>query len=36
VPGALAPVHCVPAQGHAVYVEPHVWVRHTLGESTQS
>jgi GNAT superfamily N-acetyltransferase len=36
VPGALAPVHCAPAQGHAVYVEPHVWVRHTLGEPTRS
>lgn len=31
VPGALAPVHCLPAQDHAAYVEPHVWVRHPLG-----
>ncbi|MEU2389994.1 N-acetyltransferase [Streptomyces sp. NPDC007369] len=30
VPGALAPVHCDPVQGHAVYVEPNVWVRHAL------
>ncbi len=30
VPGALAPVHCEPARGYAVYVEPNVWVRHTL------
>ncbi|WP_329387660.1 N-acetyltransferase [Streptomyces sp. NBC_01351] len=30
VPGALAPVHCVPEQGYAVYVEPNVWVRHPL------
>ncbi|MFD6879534.1 MULTISPECIES: N-acetyltransferase [unclassified Streptomyces] len=31
VPGALAPVHCEPERGHAVYVEPNVWVRHGLG-----
>ncbi|MEU6820605.1 GNAT family N-acetyltransferase [Streptomyces atriruber] len=30
VPGALVPVHCEPARGYAVYVEPNVWVRHTL------
>ncbi|MFC4057817.1 N-acetyltransferase [Planomonospora corallina] len=30
VPGALTPVHCDPAQDHAVYVEPNVWVRHPL------
>ncbi|MFJ3924298.1 N-acetyltransferase [Streptomyces sp. NPDC090022] len=30
VPGALVPVHCDPEQGHAVYVEPNVWVRHPL------
>jgi GNAT superfamily N-acetyltransferase len=30
VPGALVPVHCDPAQGVAVYVEPNVWVRHDL------
>ncbi|MDI3403530.1 N-acetyltransferase [Streptomyces cavernicola] len=27
---ALVPVHCEPEQGYAVYVEPNVWVRHTL------
>ncbi|MFE6484696.1 N-acetyltransferase [Streptomyces sp. NPDC057757] len=30
VPGALVPVHCEPERGYAVYVEPNVWVRHTL------
>ncbi|MGN9814447.1 N-acetyltransferase [Streptomyces sp. SD11] len=30
VPGALVPVHCEPALGYGVYVEPNVWVRHTL------
>ncbi|MGG8409023.1 N-acetyltransferase [Streptomyces sp. 12297] len=30
VPGALAPVHCEPELGYAVYVEPNVWVRHPL------
>ncbi|QCX77089.1 hypothetical protein C9F11_17165 [Streptomyces sp. YIM 121038] len=30
VPGALVPVHRVPEQGCAVYVEPNVWVRHAL------
>ncbi|GGL05774.1 N-acetyltransferase [Planomonospora parontospora] len=30
VPGALVPVHCDTKQDHAVYVEPNVWVRHTL------
>ncbi|MVO85931.1 N-acetyltransferase [Streptomyces sp. p1417] len=30
VPGALVPVHCAPARGYAVYVEPNVWVRHVL------
>lgn len=30
VPQALNPVHCVLDQDHAVYVEPNVWVRHTL------
>ncbi|MFD9437701.1 GNAT family N-acetyltransferase [Streptomyces sp. NPDC060006] len=30
VPGALVPVHCEPARGYAVYVEPNVWVRHAL------
>ncbi len=28
VPGALVPVHCDTAHGHAVYTEPNVWVRH--------
>ncbi|MGW6837188.1 N-acetyltransferase [Streptomyces sp. NPDC054949] len=31
VPGALAPVRCEAEQGYAVYVEPNVWVRHSLG-----
>ncbi|MEV8535892.1 N-acetyltransferase [Streptomyces sp. NPDC051211] len=31
VPGALVPVQCAPEHGHAVYVEPNVWVRHALG-----
>ncbi|MFC7309896.1 N-acetyltransferase [Streptomyces monticola] len=30
VEGALVPVHCVPDRDYAVYVEPNVWVRHTL------
>lgn len=30
VDGALVPVHCEPDRDHAVYVEPNVWVRHTL------
>ena len=30
VPGALGPVHCLPAQNVAVYVEPNVWMRHDL------
>ncbi|WP_405925228.1 N-acetyltransferase [Streptomyces sp. NBC_00035] len=30
VPGALVPVHCETGRGYAVYVEPNVWVRHTL------
>ncbi|WBB58879.1 N-acetyltransferase [Streptomyces sp. WMMC500] len=30
VPGALAPVRCEPDRNWAVYVEPNVWVRHTL------
>jgi GNAT superfamily N-acetyltransferase len=30
VPGALAPVHVSLEQDHAVYVEPNVWVRHTV------
>lgn len=30
IPHGLAPVHCAPELGYAVYVEPNVWVRHTL------
>ncbi|MER6914398.1 N-acetyltransferase [Streptomyces sp. NPDC000594] len=30
VEGALTPVHCEPERGYAVYVEPNVWVRHTV------
>jgi len=30
VPGALALVHCDVEAGHAVYVEPNVWMRHEL------
>ncbi|MEU2155705.1 N-acetyltransferase [Streptomyces sp. NPDC019396] len=30
VPGGLVPVRCSPEHGHAVYVEPNVWVRHRL------
>lgn len=30
VPGGIVPVECRPTQGYAVYVEPNVWVRHTL------
>ncbi|GAB3829435.1 N-acetyltransferase [Kribbella italica] len=30
VPGALTTVHCDLASNYAVYVEPNVWVRHTL------
>ncbi|MER5633684.1 N-acetyltransferase [Streptomyces nitrosporeus] len=30
VPGALVPVHCSLRHGHAVYVEPNVWVRHRI------
>ncbi|MFJ6659824.1 N-acetyltransferase [Streptomyces sp. NPDC091377] len=33
VPGALVPVHCEPEHGYAVYVEPNIWVRHTLSPS---
>ena len=31
VPGALSPVHVSREQDHAVYVEPNLWVRHSLG-----
>ncbi|MFC4907964.1 GNAT family N-acetyltransferase [Actinomadura gamaensis] len=30
VPGALVPVTCSLEHDHAVYVEPNVWIRHTL------
>jgi GNAT superfamily N-acetyltransferase len=30
VPGALVPVHCDVEHDHAVYVEPNVWVEHSL------
>jgi len=30
VPGALAPVLVSVAHGHAVYVEPNVWIRHPV------
>jgi len=30
VPGALAPVFVDTTQGHAVYIEPNVWVHHAL------
>ncbi|MFC4530946.1 N-acetyltransferase [Sphaerisporangium dianthi] len=33
VPGALVPVHCDVDHGHAVYVEPNVWVRHPLRQA---
>ena len=29
-PGALAPVRCDLEHGFGVYVEPNVWMRHTL------
>lgn len=31
VPGALSPVHVSLAHDHAVYVEPNVWVEHSLA-----
>jgi hypothetical protein len=31
VPGALVPVHISVEQDHGVYVEPNVWLRHSLG-----
>lgn len=31
VPEALAPVHCDLSENHAVYVEPNVWVYHSLN-----
>ncbi|AJE87384.1 hypothetical protein SLNWT_7008 [Streptomyces albus] len=31
VPGALSPVLCSASAGHAVYIEPNVWIEHPLG-----
>ena len=31
VPGALVPVHVSLEQDHAVYVEPNIWVRHSMS-----
>lgn len=31
VPGALVPIHISLEQDHGVYVEPNIWVRHTLA-----
>ena len=31
VPGALTPLHVSVEQDHAVYVEPNVWVHHSVG-----
>jgi hypothetical protein len=31
VPGALSPIHVSLEQDHAVYVEPNLWVRHSLS-----
>jgi hypothetical protein len=33
VPEALVPVHCDAEHDHAVYVEPNVWVEHTLSDT---
>ncbi|WP_213453359.1 GNAT family N-acetyltransferase [Rhizomonospora bruguierae] len=33
VPGALVPVHCVPDEDRAVYVEPNVWLTHSVPGS---
>jgi hypothetical protein len=30
VPGVLVPVRCEAERGYAVYVEPTVWMRHTV------
>ncbi|MFF1300177.1 MULTISPECIES: hypothetical protein [unclassified Streptomyces] len=30
VEGALVPVHCSVKAGHAIYVEPNVWISHNL------
>jgi hypothetical protein len=31
VPGALSPIHVSLDQDHAVYVEPNLWICHSLG-----
>jgi hypothetical protein len=31
VPGALSPIHLSLEQDHAVYVEPNLWICHSLG-----
>jgi hypothetical protein len=31
VPGALVPVHISVEQDHGVYVEPNVWLRHSIA-----
>ncbi len=33
VPEALVPVHCDAEHDHAVYVEPNIWVEHTLSNA---
>jgi GNAT superfamily N-acetyltransferase len=33
VPEALVPVHCDAKHDHAVYVEPNIWVEHTLSDA---
>jgi GNAT superfamily N-acetyltransferase len=33
VPEALVPVHCDAEHDHAVYVEPNVWIEHTLSDA---
>ena len=32
VPGALSPVHVSREQGHAVYIEPNLWMHHRTGQ----
>jgi len=34
VPSALVPVHCNTRADHAIYVEPNVWIRHTLDHTS--
>jgi GNAT superfamily N-acetyltransferase len=34
VPGALCPIHVSLEQNHAVYVEPNLWLRHSIAQST--